>query len=165
MSMHFQNLKTELVQTLWLFKMDPLCDNEFCWNCQEKSENVGHVTNQCPKIQCKKCSEFGHAISKCKINEIETEEKETFKASKNENIESKIILKESTEMPQASAQDLEKIIGKTEPIQLQFNKLVNKIKSHSEILAQFPLSNKNKMRTKSENGKRKKMATLWWSIE
>jgi desulfoferrodoxin (superoxide reductase-like protein) len=53
--------------------------SEFCWRCQEKSSILGHVTKNCPLIQCKKCFKFGHIISNC-LSKIKLEkEQDLFK--------------------------------------------------------------------------------------
>ena len=42
-----------------------MSDNKYCYFCQEPKTVVGHVSQSCPNVKCKKCGEKGHVLKNC----------------------------------------------------------------------------------------------------
>ena len=48
-----------------------------CYLCQEPKSVVGHNTQSCPNVKCKKCGQKGHIYRNCpNLNSIISQEKE-----------------------------------------------------------------------------------------
>ena len=53
-----------------------MSDNN-CYLCQEPKSVVGHNTQSCPSVKCKKCGQKGHIYRNCpNLNSIISQEKE-----------------------------------------------------------------------------------------
>ena len=103
--------------------------NQICFVCQEAS--IGHLTNSCPEIVCKKCGQKGHISLDCNNNEIVN----------NENNERKEI-----QMRQSIAcQRLGKAYERLEPVCGNSYDGLNVLKSLEEFEMIFDMAEKEGM--------------------
>ena len=107
-----------------------------CYLCQEPKRIVGHDTNSCPFIRCKKCGKQGHSRRYCPISSLKKENEQKNIYSKKEIFDSTEHFKTPVIQSSQSKNDGENEIEENESLVLRpLSELPHSLKLTGELTA------------------------------